>query len=118
MTATSTQSSVVSFLSGTGARRLVSDSRRIRPGDAFAAYPGDETDGRRHISQAIAAGAASVLWEREGFLWDQAWGVPNLGIDGLHEKIGTIASEVYGNPSRDLWMIGVTGTNGKTSCAH
>ncbi len=112
------QLSALSMLSATGARRLVPDSRRVQPGDAFAAYPGDQADGRRYIPQAITAGAACVLWERADFQWDPAWNLPNLGIDGLREKIGAIAAEIYGNPSRELWMIGVTGTNGKTSCAH
>jgi UDP-N-acetylmuramoyl-L-alanyl-D-glutamate--2,6-diaminopimelate ligase len=44
--------------------------------------------------------------------------VPNLAVPGLREKAGLIAAEVYGQPSRRLWMIGITGTNGKTSCSH
>lgn len=97
---------------------LASDSRRIRPGDTFAAYPGDEADGRHFIAQAINAGASSILWDSDGFQWNDAWHIPNLGIAGLREKIGAIASELNGEPSRTLWMIGVTGTNGKTSCSH
>ncbi|BCB25475.1 UDP-N-acetylmuramoyl-L-alanyl-D-glutamate--2,6-diaminopimelate ligase [Sulfurimicrobium lacus] len=118
MTANSNQQSAVSFLAGAGALRLVADSRCIHSGDAFAAYPGDEADGRRFIVQAIAAGASCILWERDGFEWDAAWNIPNLGIAGLRKEIGAIASEVNGEPSRRLWMIGVTGTNGKTSCSH
>lgn len=98
--------------------RLVADSRRVRPGDTFAAYPGEAADGRRFIAEAIAAGANAVLWEKGGFAWNPAWQVPNLGIAGLRARIGEIASHACGEPSRSMWMIGVTGTNGKTSCAH
>ena len=106
------------LLTRSKAKRLVVDSRLVRPGDAFAAYPGDETDGRKYIAQAIAAGACAVLWDSDGFAWDGAWSVANLGVAGLRREIGAIASEFYCEPSRSLWMIGVTGTNGKTSCAH
>lgn len=97
---------------------LAIDSRCVQAGDVFLAYPGDQADGRKFIPQAIAAGAAAVLWEPQGFRWDPAWQVPNLGVPALREKIGLIAAEVYGHPSRQLWMIGITGTNGKTSCSH
>ena len=59
-----------------------------------------------------------MLWEREGFEWNAEWKVPNLPVDGLRDKIGEIASQVYGDPSRQLRTIGITGTNGKTSCCH
>ena len=98
--------------------RLAIDSRRVRPGDVFLAYPGEQADGRKFIPQAIAAGAAAVLWEPKGFHWDPSWAVPNLAVPGLREKAGLVAAEVYGHPSRSLWMIGITGTNGKTSCSH
>mgnify|MGYP000215095516 CR=1 FL=1 len=94
------------------------DSRAVRPGDVFLAYPGEQADGRKFIAQAVAAGAAAVLWEPKGFHWDVAVRVPNLAVPGLREKAGLIAAEVYGHPSRGLWTIGITGTNGKTSCSH
>ena len=59
-----------------------------------------------------------VLWERDGFAWDERWNVPNLGIAGLRARISDIAGHVYGNPSHALWMAGVTGTNGKTSVSQ
>ena len=99
-------------------KRLCADSRRVRPGDIFAAVPGLHTDARVFIPQAIAAGAAGVLWETNGFQWDSQWRVPNLGIDDLQAKLGLIAAQVYGDPSRSMWVAGVTGTNGKTSCTH
>jgi UDP-N-acetylmuramoyl-L-alanyl-D-glutamate--2,6-diaminopimelate ligase len=103
---------------GVKVERLAIDSRRVRPGDVFLAYPGEASDGRRHIREAIAAGAIAVLWEAEGFQWDPAWRVPNLPVTGLRQKAGFIAAEVYGHPSRRLEVVGITGTNGKTSCSH
>jgi UDP-N-acetylmuramoyl-L-alanyl-D-glutamate--2,6-diaminopimelate ligase len=97
---------------------LAIDSRRIKPGDLFLAYPGQRADGRAHISQAIAAGASAVLWDSSGFHWDAAWRVPNLGVADLRSHVGEIAGRFFGNPSRHMWLAGVTGTNGKTSCSH
>jgi UDP-N-acetylmuramoyl-L-alanyl-D-glutamate--2,6-diaminopimelate ligase len=97
---------------------LTADSRTVKMGSVFVAYPGTARDGRAYIADAIAHGAAGVLWERGGFQWDERWGVPNLGVEGLRAKISAIAGEVYGNPSDTLWMAGVTGTNGKTSVSQ
>ena len=101
-----------------GVRRLVNDSRAVRPGDTFVAYPGQSRDGRDYIGQALANGAAGVLWESAGFAWDPRWRVRNLGVQDLRRHAGEIASRIHGRPSRKLWMIGVTGTNGKTSCSQ
>ncbi len=103
---------------GAKIRGLSADSRAVSAGDAFAAYPGANADGRRHIQEALARGAVAVLWEREGFSWDAGWRVPNIAVDGLRAMAGEIAHEVYAHPSEKLWMAGVTGTNGKTSCSH
>jgi len=103
---------------GVEVKRLRSDSRQLRAGEVFVACPGQRTDGRRFIPQAIAAGAAAVLWEANGFQWDPAWRVPNLGIADLGAELGALAAHVYGEPSRQVWVAGVTGTNGKTSCSH
>ncbi|MHB8666604.1 MAG: UDP-N-acetylmuramoyl-L-alanyl-D-glutamate--2,6-diaminopimelate ligase [Burkholderiales bacterium] len=97
---------------------LSADSRDLRAGDAFVAYPGARADGRRHIADALQRGAAAVLWERNGFAWDEAWRVPNVAVDGLRGLAGHLADEVYGRPSEKLWLAGVTGTNGKTSCSQ
>jgi UDP-N-acetylmuramoyl-L-alanyl-D-glutamate--2,6-diaminopimelate ligase len=96
---------------------LSANSRSLRAGDAFLAYRGASADGRQYINDAIAHGAAAVLWEREGFSWDGAWRIPNVAVDGLRALAGEIAHEVYGRPSEKLWLAGVTGTNGKTSCS-
>jgi len=97
---------------------LSADSRSLRAGEAFVAYPGARTDGRRHIADALARGAAAVLWERDGFSWNEEWRVPNVAVDGLRGLAGHLAHEIYGRPSEKLWMAGVTGTNGKTSCSQ
>ncbi len=101
-----------------GVRRLTVDSRAVRPGDTFVAYPGESRDGRDFIAQAVANGAGSVLWDTEDYAWNRRIKVPNLGIAKLRSHAGVIASEIYGKPSARLWTIGVTGTNGKTSCSQ
>ncbi|HEY2629733.1 MAG TPA: UDP-N-acetylmuramoyl-L-alanyl-D-glutamate--2,6-diaminopimelate ligase [Usitatibacter sp.] len=97
---------------------LVADSRCVKLGSIFAAYPGTAQDGRMYIAEAISRGAAAVLWEHEGFAWNEHWEVPNLGVDGLRGEISGIAGHLFGNPSETLWMAGVTGTNGKTSVSQ
>jgi UDP-N-acetylmuramoyl-L-alanyl-D-glutamate--2,6-diaminopimelate ligase len=98
--------------------RLVSDSRAVQPGDTFAAYPGAQADGREFIAQAIERGANAVIWEAHGFAWKSDWKLPNLAVNDLRHQVGLIANQVYGQPSQKLWMVGVTGTNGKTSISH
>ena len=98
--------------------RLATDSRAITPGDTFVAYPGFRADGRHYIEQAITNGANAVIWEAHSFSWNESWRVPNLAVRDLRHHAGEIADYVYHNPSGKLWMVGVTGTNGKTSCSH
>ncbi len=98
--------------------RLATDSRAVGAGDVFLAYPGERADGRRFVADAAARGAAAVLWERAGFAWPAALATPNLPVAGLKRLAGPIAAEVYGRPSERLWTVGVTGTNGKTSCSQ
>ncbi|HEY8353684.1 MAG TPA: UDP-N-acetylmuramoyl-L-alanyl-D-glutamate--2,6-diaminopimelate ligase [Methylophilaceae bacterium] len=97
---------------------LTADSRAVRAGSLFLAYPGERHDGRNFIAQAVVQGAAAVVWESEGFEWNQDWQIANVPVRGLRGQCGDIADRFYGEPSRRLWMIGVTGTNGKTSCSH
>jgi len=99
-------------------RRLAADSRRCAPGVGFFAYPGERADGRRFIPEAIARGAAAVLWEAEDFAWNPAWRVPNAGVPELRHAAGALAHDFYGQPSAALWTCGVTGTNGKTTCTQ
>ena len=103
---------------GVPIENLVTDSRLVKPGDTFLAYAGEVTDGRKFIPQAIAAGANAVLWDPQNFSWDPEWHIPVLAINELRAKAGLIASYVYGSPSQKLWVVGITGTNGKTSCSH
>ncbi|HXX84345.1 MAG TPA: UDP-N-acetylmuramoyl-L-alanyl-D-glutamate--2,6-diaminopimelate ligase [Casimicrobiaceae bacterium] len=103
---------------GAPVSRLTCDSRDVRPGDAFAAYPGTHLDGRTFIADAIARGAGAVLWDPQGFNWDRNWKLPHLAVERLKLRVGAIADFVYGHPSREMWTVGVTGTNGKTSCAQ
>ncbi len=103
---------------GTHITRLTADSRKVAPGVAFAAYPGERQDGRAFIPQAIERGGDAVLWERKNFRWHADWKIANVGVDELRDHVGEIASAVYGHPSKRLWMLGVTGTNGKTSVSH
>jgi len=96
---------------------LVSDSRRVKPGDVFFAYPGDAADGRRFIGAAIAAGAAAVVYDDQDYTWDPAHGVAHRGVPGLKQHAGPIAHAVLEQPDRGMFTVGVTGTNGKTSIA-
>lgn len=103
---------------GVAVRGLAPDSRALVPGEVFLAYPGERADGRAFIGQAVAEGAAAVLWERIGFEWNDAWQVPNLPVQNLRGLAGPLAHEVYDRPSERLWVVGVTGTNGKTSTSQ
>jgi len=100
-----------------GAGGMTADSRRVHPGDVFLAFPGGAHDGRDHIAAAIRAGAAAVLWEPENQVWN-AGEVANLPVANLKEQAAGLAAAWYANPSQQLWMTGITGTNGKTSVAH
>jgi len=96
---------------------ITADSRDVSNDLAFAAYPGTSRDGRAFIVDALARSAAAIVYEARDFEWDDAWHAPHVGVRDLKSSIGPIASSVYGHPSQALWMVGVTGTNGKTSCA-
>ncbi|MBC8225675.1 MAG: UDP-N-acetylmuramoyl-L-alanyl-D-glutamate--2,6-diaminopimelate ligase, partial [Gammaproteobacteria bacterium] len=105
------------------------DSRKVQHGDLFLAYPGESgADGRDYIQQAIKNGASAVLSEplnsqdaitmmncREV---ENNIGVPVIPIHDLRNKSGLLATKFYGYPSRQMQMIGVTGTNGKTSISY
>ena len=103
---------------GVKVTRLVTDSRVVVPGDTFIAYPGSKADGRQFIKQVIANGANAVIWEAHEFSWNEAWRLPNLAVADLRHHAGEIADHVYGSPSQKMWVVGITGTNGKTSCCH
>lgn len=97
---------------------VTSDSRQVKAGSLFLAYPGAYSDGRHYIEQAIQAGATAVAWENQGFSWNTAWQVEHVAVANLKSQTGHIAAEFYQYPSRQLKVIGVTGTNGKTSVSQ
>ncbi|HMM46848.1 MAG TPA: UDP-N-acetylmuramoyl-L-alanyl-D-glutamate--2,6-diaminopimelate ligase [Thiobacillaceae bacterium] len=103
---------------GVPVRVLVNDSRKAMPGTVFVAGPGGSHDGRDFIPQAVAQRVDGVLWDADRFQWDPALPTPNAGVAGLRNRIGEIAAHVYGEPSRLMRMLAVTGTNGKTSVTH
>ncbi len=99
------------------------DSRQVAPGELFLAYPGELADGRRYIAEAIAGGAAAVLWEAstgggDGFVWSADWQIANLPVRGLRQLRGPLAHAIYGRPSERLSLVAVTGTNGKTTVSQ
>ncbi|CAN5412718.1 UDP-N-acetylmuramoyl-L-alanyl-D-glutamate--2,6-diaminopimelate ligase [soil metagenome] len=109
-------------LAGTPAAQLTSDSRSVMPGDVFFAYAGDAGDGRKYIADAIERGAQAVIFDADGFQWNDDWDasrtVSNLAVAGLRDLAGPIASLYYASPDSIMYSIGVTGTNGKTSCTQ
>ena len=105
---------------GVKPQRLSADSRRVRAGDIFVAFPGAQADGRDFIAQAVARGAAAVIAEagRDATATVGAGATPIVEVQGLAALSGEIAHLVYGRPSEHLWLAGVTGTNGKTSVSQ
>ena len=101
----------------TPSAQLASDSRRIKPGDVFFAYPGDAGDGRSFIESAIEQGAALVVFDPAGYTWNDSWAVPYLTVEQLKRHAGVIAHAFYEQPDAAMFTVGVTGTNGKTSSA-
>ena len=94
------------------------DSRKIEPGSLFIARTGLQHKGIDFVESAVKNGAAAVLVDSAEFLDCPKVSVPVIAIDQLNSEIGNIASRFYGAPSESLCVVGVTGTNGKTSCAH
>ncbi|MFT3789819.1 MAG: UDP-N-acetylmuramoyl-L-alanyl-D-glutamate--2,6-diaminopimelate ligase [Rudaea sp.] len=98
-------------------RGLALDSRRVREGDAFFALSGTTAHGIAFAPKAVAQGAVVVLAERTEAA-SRASGigvVPEIWIDDLHDRVGEIAARFFDRPSESMRVIGVTGTNGKTS---
>ncbi len=97
-------------------RDLRLDSRQVEPGDAFIAVAAEDRGGRDHVAEALARGAALVLIDREAVNSspDPAR-VPVIALGELKSRLGELARQFYGAGSEQLQLIGVTGTNGKTS---
>jgi UDP-N-acetylmuramyl-tripeptide synthetase len=98
---------------------VADDSRQVRPGDLFLAYPGDFADGRHFIADALARQACAILWQSGGdFVWDSALRIANLPISDLRALCGPLAHQVFAQPSERLSLIAITGTNGKTTISQ
>lgn len=94
------------------------DSRRSTPGSLFLACAGGRSHGLAHLADAEARGAAAVAYEPAPGLAPPAGRIPVFPVPGLGERLGAIADGFFGRPSAQLKVIGVTGTNGKTTCTH
>lgn len=93
------------------------DSRQVRPGDLYVALPGAHTHGARFAASATHASA--VLTDAAGAdIIGSETGVPVFVVEDPRARMGVLADQIYGRPSRDLLMLGVTGTNGKTTTAY
>ena len=109
-------------------RDISADSRQVEKGSLFIATKGLRVDGRDYIESAINAGAVAVLFEATLLsgaqqanitnIKDACPSVPMIAVENLDKKVGYIASEFFGNPSQSLSVLGLTGTNGKTTCAY
>ncbi|MBE0434264.1 MAG: UDP-N-acetylmuramoyl-L-alanyl-D-glutamate--2,6-diaminopimelate ligase [Methylomicrobium sp.] len=102
-------------------RGLSLNSRDIKPGDVFIAVQGARQHGLAHVRQALELGASAVLYDPRGaseWLGGGRRDVPFIAVEDLNMKLGAIASRFYGEPSGRLHVIGITGTNGKTSCSQ
>jgi len=94
------------------------DSREVKPGYLFIGMPGVNSDGRTFSSNAVENGAVVLLLEADGEVNVSVKGVPVLRLQNLRQHIGLILNRFYGFPSSQLKVIGVTGTNGKTTCTQ
>ncbi|MFI8415177.1 UDP-N-acetylmuramoyl-L-alanyl-D-glutamate--2,6-diaminopimelate ligase [Serratia sp. NPDC078593] len=103
-------------------REMILDSRIAAAGDLFVAIIGHQTDGRRYIPQAIAQGVAAVIAEAEGEAADgeirEIHGVPVIYLSQLNQRLSALAGRFYHQPAERLRLVGVTGTNGKTTTAQ
>lgn len=94
------------------------DSRKVQSASLFLAIEGLHVSGSRYIQDAIARGAVAILVEASSEFHNVAVRVPVFQVMDLQAKVGLIASRFYGDPSADLFITGITGTNGKTSIAY
>ncbi len=92
---------------------ITHDSRTVKPGAIFACVSGAVTDGHDYAEDAAAAGAAALLTQRE-----LSVEVPQLVVPDVRRSLGPASAAVFGHPDRDVQVVGVTGTNGKTTVTH
>ncbi len=93
--------------------RILFDSRKVQQGDLFVAVKGTQSDGHDFIDSAIAKGAIAIVCEH--YSGDVQKGIVIIKVEDSASSLGILASNFYNNPSKDLKLTGVTGTNGKTS---
>ena len=91
------------------------DSRKIKPGHLFVAMKGTQVDGHQFIPKALDLGAVAILCE--DLPEEQKEGVTYIQVASTEDAVGKVATVFYGNPSEKLKLVGVTGTNGKTTIA-
>ncbi len=91
------------------------DSRKAGPGSVFVAVPGLSTDGHRFIAEAVRRGAAAVVGQR---LDDVPSGVTAVEVPDSRVALGLLAARLHDNPSREMLVVGITGTNGKTTTSY
>ncbi|MDH4133784.1 MAG: UDP-N-acetylmuramoyl-L-alanyl-D-glutamate--2,6-diaminopimelate ligase [Gammaproteobacteria bacterium] len=96
---------------------LALDSRQVGQNTLFLAVPGQHADGRQFMAGAVARGAVAVAYESDSYVPEDR-AINAFGIANLRDYIGVIADRFYDSPSRKLRVIGVTGTNGKTTTTH
>ncbi|MFE7562678.1 UDP-N-acetylmuramoyl-L-alanyl-D-glutamate--2,6-diaminopimelate ligase [Kitasatospora sp. NPDC057500] len=94
------------------------NAREVRPGDLYVAFPGANHHGAAFAGQAAAAGAVAVLTDPAGAELAAGTGLPLLVVDRPRARMGDLAAAVYDRPSERLLMIGLTGTNGKTTTSY
>lgn len=99
---------------------IENDSRRVKSGDLFIAYPGAASDGRSFIPKVVAAGAVAIVYEPEHFPEDIVLpeSIPCIAFPKVALHLAGIASRFYNDPSKKLSVTGITGTNGKTTVAY
>lgn len=100
-------------------RDLTLDSRSVRPGDAFVALAGQSSHGLDHLEEVIARGAIAILWDPTDGRRPPTLppSVTAVAVPGLRPELGDVADRFYAEPSAAVDVAGVTGTNGKTTCA-
>lgn len=94
------------------------DSRAVMPGDLYAAMAGATVHGAQFSTQAAESGAVAILTDRDGAERAAATGLPVLVVASVRPVLGPIAARLYDNPTARLKMLGVTGTNGKTTVSY
>src|SRR5690349_15702272 len=92
---------------------VTDDSRHVRPGTVFVAVQGERDNGHAYLARAMEAGAAALIVQDASCL--DTSNIPAVAVRNTRQALGALASRVLGDPSGKLRMIGVTGTNGKTT---